>query len=91
MTALAKLAGPPLPPLSAPTINAALKRAAASELVRGLKARGIAPALLEQWLGKDDLEGMRALGVESGWLVAADESVTTAEDAERLVRENRRL
>src|SRR5262249_23070289 len=56
----------------------------ASELVRGLKARGIAPALLEQWLPKDDLEGMRALGAESGWLVAADESVTSAADARRI-------
>lgn len=64
--------------------NAGVSRAAASELVRGLKARGIAPALLEQWLPKDDLEGMRALGAESGWLVAADESVSTAEDAERV-------
>jgi L-Ala-D/L-Glu epimerase len=65
--------------------NAGVSRAAARELVEGLKARGIAPALLEQWLPKDDLEGMRALGEESGWLVAADESVTSAEDAERVV------
>jgi L-Ala-D/L-Glu epimerase len=64
--------------------NAGVTRAAATELVRGLKARGIAPALLEQWLSKDDLDGMRALREESGWLVAADESVTTREDAERV-------
>lgn len=64
--------------------NAGLSRAAATELVRGLKQRGIAPALLEQWLPKDDVAGLRALGEESGWLVAADESVTTAADAERL-------
>lgn len=64
--------------------NAGVSRAAASELVRGLKARGIAPALLEQWLAKDDLEGMRALAAESGWPVAADESVSTAEEAERV-------
>ena len=66
--------------------NAGVARAAASELVRGLKTRGIVPALLEQWLAKDDLAGARALGEESGWLVAADESVTTAEDAERVVQ-----
>lgn len=66
--------------------NAGLSRAAAAELVRGLKARGIAPALLEQWLPKDDLAGLRALGEESGWLVAADESVTSAEDAERIAQ-----
>jgi L-alanine-DL-glutamate epimerase-like enolase superfamily enzyme len=66
--------------------NAGLSRAAAAELVRGLKAHGVAPALLEQWLAKDDLEGLHALGAESGWLVAADESVTSAADARRLVR-----
>ena len=42
------------------------------------------PLLLEQWLAKDDLEGMRALGAESGWTVAADEAVSTADDARRL-------
>lgn len=66
--------------------NAGLTRATAAELVRGLKALAIAPALLEQWLPKDDLEGMRALGADSGWLVAADESVTTAADAQRVVK-----
>ena len=65
--------------------NAGVSRPAATELVRGLKARGIVPALLEQWLPKTDLDGMRALGAVSGWLVAADESVTTAEDARRVV------
>jgi L-alanine-DL-glutamate epimerase-like enolase superfamily enzyme len=67
--------------------NAGVSRAAASELVRGLKARGIAPALLEQWLAKDDLAGARALAAESGWLVAADESVTSAGDARLVVAE----
>ena len=65
--------------------NAGVSPAAARELVRGLKARGIAPALLEQWLAKDDLAGARALAAESGWLVAADEAVTTAADARRIV------
>jgi L-Ala-D/L-Glu epimerase / N-acetyl-D-glutamate racemase len=63
--------------------NAGMDRRRARELVGGLKARGIVPALLEQWLPKDDLEGMRLLGAESGWAVAADESVATAEDAAR--------
>ena len=67
--------------------NAGVSRAAASELVRGLKARGITPALLEQWLAKDDLDGARALIAESGWLVAADETVTSAADARRVVKE----
>ena len=66
--------------------NAGLTRAVAAELVRGLKAHGIAPALLEQWLAKDDLAGLRLLGAESGWLVAADESVTTAADAQRVAQ-----
>ncbi len=65
--------------------NAGVSRAAASELVRGLKARGMVPALLEQWLAKDDLAGARSLAEESGWLVAADESVTSADDARRVV------
>lgn len=65
--------------------NAGVTRVAAGELVHGLKTQGIVPALLEQWLPKDDLEGARALAEESGWLVAADESVTTAADARRVV------
>lgn len=64
--------------------NAGVSRAAASELVRGLKGAKIVPALLEQWLPKGDDAGMRALREESGWLVAADESVTTADDARRI-------
>jgi L-alanine-DL-glutamate epimerase-like enolase superfamily enzyme len=64
--------------------NAGMGRQEASELVRGLRSMGVTPALLEQWLPKEDLEGMRLLGEESGWTVAADESVATAEDARRL-------
>lgn len=60
--------------------NAGVSREAARELVAGLKARGIAPAVLEQWLPKADLAGMRALRAESGWLVAADEAANTAAD-----------
>jgi L-alanine-DL-glutamate epimerase-like enolase superfamily enzyme len=65
--------------------NAAMGRRQAWELVSGLKERGITPALLEQWLPRDDLEGMRLLGAESGWTVAADEGVASAEDAEKAV------
>jgi L-alanine-DL-glutamate epimerase-like enolase superfamily enzyme len=61
--------------------NAGMSRAAASDLAQGLRSRGISPALLEQWLPKDDLAGMRALRAETGWRVAADESVTSAADA----------
>jgi L-alanine-DL-glutamate epimerase-like enolase superfamily enzyme len=68
--------------------NAGIGRAEASQLIRGLKARGISPALLEQWLPKDDLAGMRALGAESGWTIAADESVTSAADARLVAREH---
>lgn len=66
--------------------NGGLSRAAASELVRGLKARGISPVLLEQWLAKDDLEGARRLAEESGWVLAADEAARTAADAPVLAR-----
>ena len=64
--------------------NAGLSRADASTLVQGLRALGITPALLEQWLPKTDLAGMRALGEESGWLVAADESVCSAHDVRQI-------
>ena len=64
--------------------NAALSRAAVTELLHGLRERRITPLLLEQWLPKDDLVGMRALGQETGWPVAADESVVTPEDALRV-------
>ena len=60
--------------------NAGLSRAGATELVRGLRAQGIRPALLEQWLAKDDLAGLRGLREESGWPVAADESACSAAD-----------
>jgi L-alanine-DL-glutamate epimerase-like enolase superfamily enzyme len=66
--------------------NAGLSRAAASDLVRGLRELHIAPVLLEQWLPKGDHVGMRALHEESGWLVAADESVCSARDAEEVAR-----
>jgi L-Ala-D/L-Glu epimerase len=66
--------------------NAGMDRQQASVLVKGLKSRGISPALLEQWLPKADLDGMRALGEESGWTVAADESVATAQEAHLAVR-----
>ncbi len=66
--------------------NAGISRADASELVQGLRKRQITPALLEQWLAKDDLAGMRALGEESGWLVAADESACTPADVRRIAR-----
>jgi L-Ala-D/L-Glu epimerase len=67
--------------------NAGISRAEASQLVAGLRARGVVPALLEQWLAPGDLEGMRALHAESGWTVAADESVTSAADARLVARE----
>jgi L-alanine-DL-glutamate epimerase-like enolase superfamily enzyme len=67
--------------------NAGLTRAAATELAAGLKAAAVAPLLLEQWLPRDDWAGLRALGEETGWTVAADESVASAADARRLVRE----
>lgn len=66
--------------------NAGLGRQGASRLVAGLKALGITPELLEQWLPGGDLEGMCALRRESGWPLAADESVASAADARLLAR-----
>ena len=65
--------------------NAGVSRADATLLVHGLRARRITPALLEQWLARDDLAGAAALRHETGWLVAADESVSTPDDVARLV------
>lgn len=67
--------------------NAGLSRETAAEMVAGLRQLKIEPALLEQWLPKDDLEGMRELGRQSGWRVAADEAVATVDDVERIARE----
>jgi len=67
--------------------NAGVSRAEARELVAGMKRLGIAPALMEQWLPKDDLAGMRALHEESGWTVAADEAACTATDVRRIAQE----
>ncbi|MEI6105800.1 MAG: dipeptide epimerase [Opitutae bacterium] len=66
--------------------NAGVSRAAARTLVQGIRKMGVTPALLEQWLAKDDLAGMCALREESGWLVAADESVCSADDVHRIVQ-----
>jgi L-alanine-DL-glutamate epimerase-like enolase superfamily enzyme len=64
--------------------NAAISRNDARLLVGGLRKMGVVPALLEQWLPQDDLEGMRLLHLETGWAVAADESASTAADARRV-------
>jgi L-alanine-DL-glutamate epimerase-like enolase superfamily enzyme len=64
--------------------NAGVSRADATALVQGLRQLGIKPALLEQWLAKDDLAGMKALAAESGWPVAADEAVCSGVDAQKI-------
>ncbi|TVR52327.1 MAG: dipeptide epimerase [Puniceicoccaceae bacterium] len=66
--------------------NASLTRAEARELLEGLRLLPLRPVLLEQWLAKDDLDGMAALTAEAGIPVAADESVATAADAFRIAR-----
>jgi L-alanine-DL-glutamate epimerase-like enolase superfamily enzyme len=66
--------------------NGGMTRRQAMDLAAGLRSRGISPVLLEQWLPKDDLEGMRDLGVTSGWAIAADESVSTAQEARAVAR-----
>lgn len=64
--------------------NAALSRVAAAELAAGLRRLGIVPALLEQWLAKDDLAGAAALARATGWCLAADEAARTAADVPAL-------
>ncbi len=67
--------------------NAGVSREAAKALVVGLKAVGIAPALLEQWLAKDDYAAARELAEFSGWRLAADEAACVAADVARLADE----
>ncbi|WP_438480755.1 dipeptide epimerase [Oleiharenicola lentus] len=67
--------------------NAGVSRAHASELVRGIRDAGIKPALLEQWLAKEDLAGARELREESGWAVAADETACSGADVTRIADE----
>jgi L-alanine-DL-glutamate epimerase-like enolase superfamily enzyme len=64
--------------------NAGLTRAGAARLAAGLRACGVVPALAEQWLARDDVDGMRSLREETGWPQAADEGVASAADARRL-------
>lgn len=64
--------------------NAGLTRAEAAQFAAGLRERDIVPVLLEQWLPKDDLVGLRELHETTGWTVAADESVVTPMDALRV-------
>ena len=66
--------------------NAALPLPKALELAHGLAELGVVPALVEQWLPKDDIEGMRTFAGETGWLQAADESASSAEDVRALAR-----
>ena len=65
--------------------NASLSCGEAAELAAGLKADGIVPAVVQQWLAKDDLVGARGLREATGWCVAADESVVEPLDVLRLV------
>ena len=65
--------------------NAAF-RARARELAMAMQETREVPALLEQWLAKNDLDGAHALAEETGWLVAADESCCSARDAQRIAR-----
>src|SRR5919199_3500665 len=59
----------------------------ALELLADLRARAIPVALFEQPTARDDWEGLRRVTREGGVPVAADETVVTAGDALRAVRE----
>ncbi|MCX7018635.1 MAG: dipeptide epimerase [bacterium] len=59
----------------------------AVELARRLEKAGIEISLLEQPVRRDDFAGMRFVRERAGVPVAADETVITAEDAIRVVRE----
>lgn len=59
----------------------------ALKLLSRLKRRGIVPALFEQPVAKDDWRGLSKVETSSGVPVAADESVSSREDALRMARE----
>ncbi len=59
----------------------------AVELARRIEKAGIELSLLEQPVRRDDLAGMRYVREHCGFLVGADETVFTPEDAIRVVRE----
>lgn len=67
--------------------NAGYTAGAALALLGELRRAGIAPALLEQPVAREDWEGLGRLAREAGVPVAADESCRSAEDALRIARD----
>jgi L-alanine-DL-glutamate epimerase-like enolase superfamily enzyme len=67
--------------------NQAYKPTQALKLLNRLERLGITPILFEQPVPKDDWDGMRWLAQRSPVPICADESVVTASDALRVVRE----
>ncbi len=65
--------------------NAAFRAGDALALLAELERRGIPVALFEQPVAADDLDGLAAVARGSSVPVCADESVTTPQDAIRLV------
>jgi L-alanine-DL-glutamate epimerase-like enolase superfamily enzyme len=65
--------------------NQGYERAQAREFLRGMRAIPGRVRLFEQPLPRDDLEGMAALRAERVAPIAADESVFTRADAERVI------
>ena len=59
----------------------------ALQLLAALKAQGIAVALFEQPVPRDDYDGMRQVSQWGGVPVAADESAASAADVLRLIQE----
>lgn len=67
--------------------NGGLRAAQAIALVRDARAIGAEVALLEQPVPRDDWDGMREVTRHAGAPVAADESLSSAEDAIRIAAE----
>lgn len=56
------------------------------KFLKKLKRMGISPALMEQPVPKEDLEGMAYLTRKAGTLVAADESLSSVQDAAKIIK-----
>lgn len=67
--------------------NAGMRLSSAKKLIDRLERRGISPILFEQPLPEDDWKGMSRLTQESRVPICADEMVSSAKEALRVVHE----
>lgn len=67
--------------------NEGYSAADALRVIAELKKAGIVPILFEQPVHRDNWDGLKKVSLESGVLVAADESCRNLDDATRIIKE----